>query len=960
MKFVKRIVVSLVFGLAVAGACSGPHSPVGAAADAQAVERPKGWAKDRGDLPTDPDFTLGALPNGLRYLILPNKLPPGQVAMRLVIPTGSMQEVAGQEGIAHFLEHLAFRGTTSFPDGEVQRVLEELGMSMGSDVNASTGADSTTFKLDVARNDPRSIDTSLWVLREFASELKLEQAMIDAERGVVLAEERLRATPDLEVMQLQAKAQIGDHPMARPPIGKRKVIETLTSAQIRAFYDTWYRPDRATIVIVGDIDPKVAIANITARFGDWAPRKGGVVKDPAPVMKRPPGPDVVVDVVPGATDTRLAMIWTEPYRDSPPTKAERRRMLVEQLGQEAGQRRMLDLNDAAGRPARFVSAPGSSRVDGVWNGTMAGAGGLTDLKGTINVMVKAQRQLLDHGVTQAELDRVIALRIESAKQAVAADKAAPSVPYADGIGRMVSGDPVFMSTEQQLALLQEQVKTVKLSEVNAALKARLSGNPLLVYIGPESPPGGQAALKATYAAAKAAKSDAYVVADAKPWPYTDFGTPGKVAERKEIKDLGVTFVTFENGVKLTVKPSQIQKNDVLVQVRLGLGRLGMPRDRIDESDMGAVIWTTGGYGKLTRAEQARTLAGRRVVAGAGSGDDAYIISNGGGGYTQANELPLQMQVMAAMVTDPAYRTDDWAGLMSSSDRSEASMPFSPGGVARGAVDKLLHSGDLRWVFNTADMRKGWQPPKSVAFIKPIVEKSPIEVIIVGDVTVDAAITETAKTFGALPPRKPIPEEPGIRDVKFPKGGPPIVLTHKGRADQAMIIFAWPTQGIWKDVRAERIGQVMSQLVRDRTTIRFRTDKSATYSPISSTEFSDMLPDYGNITMMVELPPEMVDEAIADIRQITADLATTPLTPYDIRRVVEPRMESLKREREGDNTFWMQALANAQTNPKVLDAIRTRESDYLTITPLDIQKAAQTWMAPEKTWVLKIVPEKTGP
>jgi zinc protease len=957
MTFMKRVVLSLAFGLAVVGACSGPGNPLAPAAEAQTIERPKGWAKDRGNLPADPDYTLGALPNGLRYLILPNKLPPGQVAMRLVIPTGSMQEVAGQEGIAHFLEHLAFRGTTKFPDGEVQRVLERLGLSMGADVNASTGADSTTFKLDMARNDPVSLDTGLMVLREFASEMSLDQDKVDAERGVVLAEERLRATPELEVAQAQARAQIGDHPMSRAPIGYRKVIETLTAEQIRAFYETWYRPDRATIVIVGDIDPQAAITNIKARFNDWAPHSAGKVIDPAPVMKRPAGSDVTVNVVPGASDTRLAMIWTEPYRESEPTKAYRRKLLVDQLGQEAIGRRMLTLTEEAGRPARYVSGPVGSRVDRVWTGLTASAGGVIDLDATLALMVRSQQQAKEHGVTQAELDRVIALRIEAAKQNVAADKAAPSVQYADGLARAVVGDPVFVSPEQSLALLQEQTRTIKLKEVNAALKAHLSGEPALVYIGPDEPKGGEAGLRASYAAAKAQKSDAYVSADVKPWPYTDFGPVGKVATRKEIADLGVTFVTFENGVKLTIKPTKIQKNDVLIQARLGLGRLGMPRDRIDASDMGAVLWSTGGYNKLTRPEQARTLAGRRVIAGVDSADDAYVISNGNGGYTPATELPLQMEVLAAMVSDPAYRTDDWAALMSGSDRSEAALPFSPGGVARNNVDKLLHSGDLRWVFNTAEMRKDWKPEDSIKYIRPIVEKSPIEVIIVGDVTVDAAIKETARTFGALPPRKEIPEPPGLRDVKFPKGGDPITLTHKGRGDQAMVMFAWPTQGLYSSIRSERIGQVLAQLVRDRATIRFRTDKSATYSPTSTVEFSDILPNYGLIALMVEITPDMVDGVIEDINAITADLAAYPLPVSELTRVIQPRIEMLKREREGENSYWMNALAHAQDNPKVLEAIRTRESDYLTLTPADIQAAAKVWMRPDATWIMKIVPEK---
>src|SRR5262249_15333634 len=169
MRTPARLTAIAVAGLALAGACAAALQPQpvvqATPAPAPGPERTivttvappgPGWAKDRSDLPSDPDYTLGVLPNGMRYLILTNKNPPKQVAMRLVISAGSMQERKGEEGIAHFLEHLAFRGTAQFPDGELQRRLEGLGLQMGTDANASTGPDSTVFMFNLAHNDAES------------------------------------------------------------------------------------------------------------------------------------------------------------------------------------------------------------------------------------------------------------------------------------------------------------------------------------------------------------------------------------------------------------------------------------------------------------------------------------------------------------------------------------------------------------------------------------------------------------------------------------------------------------------------------------------------------------------------------------------------------------------------------------------------------------------------------------
>ncbi len=477
----------------------------------------------------------------------------------------------------------------------------------------------------------------------------------------------------------------------------------------------------------------------------------------------------------------------------------------------------------------------------------------------------------------------------------------------------------------------------------------------MIFRGARPPAGGEAALRAAFKAAAAAKVSPYVDQTAKAWPYAEFGPPGKVAERTEAADIGVTMVRFENGVRLTVKPFTARKDQVAVSVRLGLGRLGMPRDRIDASDMGLTLWSVGGLGKLTRPEQSRTLSGKRVTAGASTDDDAYVLDNNG--ITPREDFPLQMQLMAAMLTDPAYRADDWAALMAQSDQADGMLELSAGGAMERDLDALLHSGDLRWTINTKAMRDTWKPADSVAYIRPIVANSPLEVTIVGDIDVETAITETARTLGALPKRPDVVEPPGLRDVKFPAPGS-VTLTHKGRADQGYAMLAWPTgQGMWKDLKAQRVGRILGQMVRDNATRIFRSEGGATYSPSADVDFSSFLPDYGYIGVLVEVPPGMIDEVQAQMLAIAAQLAAYPMPNSEIDRVVQPLVESTKREMASNPDYWLAALANAQTNPKALDAIRTQTSDYLSITAKDVQAAAQRWLRPESAWKLRVQPSE---
>lgn len=950
MRLLKRVAVGLAAGVLALAA-------TGAAAIAQTVNVTQGapsatgWPRDRSDLPHDSDYVLGELPNGMRYMILPNQTPPRQVAMRLLIDAGSMQERPGEEGVAHFLEHLAFRGTTKYPDGEVQRALEGIGLQMAADVNASTGPDTTTFIIDLPRNTPESLTIGLDVMRQLVSEMTIAPDKVDAERGVVLAEERVRAGPGLAASTAMMKMQIGEHPYGRPSIGLRKVIETVTPVTIRGFYDTFYRPERATLLIVGDVNPSI-IPMINQAFGDWRGR-GAPGKDPAPVTTKPATPDVAMLITPGAPDTSVMLRWFEPYTERMHTKAERRRMLVEVLASRVVAQRMLSLNDAAGKPARSLGSPSASAIHGVWRGQVAYSGGVIDVPKTIELMVTAHRQAVQYGITQEELDRQRTLFLDASKREAERGRTGTSVAQVETAADMVSADIPFVSLQQSYALMLEQAPTITLAEVNAGLKARFKDTPTLVYSGSAAPAGGEQGLRDALTRALAAPVKPYTPEAIKPWPYTNFGKPGAVAERTVVQDLGVTLVRFENGVKLTVKPLPSNKDLISVRVRLGRGRLQMPMNVIDASDMGLSLWSSGGLGKLTPTEQVRTLAGKRAVAVARTLDDAYALDNLN--VATREDLGLQMEIMAAMISDPAYRADDWASWMQGADQADASLLMTPSGVLERELDRLLHNGDLRWTINTKAMRDTWKPADSVKYIKPIVDNSPLEVIVIGDVGVEQVITEVARTLGALPKRPEFKEPANWRNVKF---HPPGVTTlpHEGRPDQGYALIGWPTfQGAFKNIREERIANVLGQMLRDNATRLFRSEGGATYSPTEIVDISTFLPDYGYIAVAIEVPPETIDSVQDQIQALATKLGSEPQQQSEIDRIVQPTLEQSRRNIVTNVGYWMELLSNAHDDPGGMQYIRTELSDYASITPADVMAAAKKWFKRETAWRLKIVP-----
>ena len=107
------------------------------------------WAQTTSDIPADSNVRFGVLPNGMRYAVMRNATPPGQASFRLRIDAGSLMENEDQLGLAHFMEHMAFNGTTNVPENDLLRILERLGLAFGADTNASTGFDQTVYMLEL-------------------------------------------------------------------------------------------------------------------------------------------------------------------------------------------------------------------------------------------------------------------------------------------------------------------------------------------------------------------------------------------------------------------------------------------------------------------------------------------------------------------------------------------------------------------------------------------------------------------------------------------------------------------------------------------------------------------------------------------------------------------------------------------------------------------------------------------
>ena len=221
----------------------------------------------KNNIPINPAVTIGKLDNGLTYYIHSNKKPENRAEMLLVVNAGSVLETDDQQGLAHFLEHMAFNGTKNFPKQDLVDYLESIGLDFGPDLNAYTSFDETVYMLQVPTDDEEKMDKAFQILADWAHNLTLDEEEIDKERGVVIEEWRLGQGADMRMINEQLPVMLKDSKYAkRLPIGQKAVLDTFKHSVVEKFYQDWYRPELMAVIAVGDFNEESILGLINKHF----------------------------------------------------------------------------------------------------------------------------------------------------------------------------------------------------------------------------------------------------------------------------------------------------------------------------------------------------------------------------------------------------------------------------------------------------------------------------------------------------------------------------------------------------------------------------------------------------------------------------------------------------------------------------------------------------------------------
>ncbi len=913
-------------------------------------------AHEGSDIPVDPAVEWGILENGLRYAILPNNEPPNRVSMRLFVDAGSLMEDDDQQGLAHFLEHMAFNGTKNFPPGEMVEYFQRLGMGFGNHTNAHTTFHETVYKLELPSAETAMIDEGMKLFRDYADGMLLLSDDIDEERGIILSEKRDRDSVSWRTFVEQMKFVFPEQRLsARMPIGTEEVISKAPREKFVEFYENWYTPSRMAVIVVGDVEPAAVKTLISTHFDSMAAKERRPEPSMGEMSKRGFAAHYHFEAEAGETTVSIEVL--KPRVDPPDNTERREHDLHLMLAGQMIDRRLERIAKAEDSPISAASMSAGDFYDlnfALYSSIEADCKP-ENWKRAIAVIEQELRRAVEFGFTQPELDEAKANLLRRFEDSAKQMGTRQSKSLADQIASRLGSRRIFTNPADDLPRVTSTLEKITLQTCRDHLTGLWeTSNETLVLVS------GNAKLEDPLATIEAAYKESSSVAVTAPeersigeFAYAQLPGPGKIAERSEIADLEVTRLRFENNVRVNLKVTDFEDETIHVKARIGSGLIHEPEPGL--SFFVGSNFSKGGLEAHSFDDIQGLFAGKSVEVDFGVDDDAFAFS----GKTTPDGLSDQLKLMRAYLTNPGFREEAATEFRRALDYLDQQLERTPGGFAQYEVDRFLHSGDTRFGYPKRQEVEALTMAQAKDWVAPELKSGYCELTLVGDFDKEAAIELLAETFGNLEARSSEkPDSSEARLVKFP-GGTSREFLFDSEIPKAMAVVHWPTTDIFQIDTTRRLG-MLSAILDDRLRVKIREELGDAYSPFAHNLPSDTWTGYGYLFASVTIDPSQTEAVVKVISTIAAELATgKSITADELDRAKKPQVTSIEEMRR-TNRYWMTSVLEAsQEYPQRLDWSRTFVDDYKNITVDEVNALATEFLKADKEVSVIIKPGKPG-
>ncbi|RLD25176.1 MAG: insulinase family protein [Bacteroidetes bacterium] len=904
-------------------------------------------------LPVDPNVKVGTLKNGMTYYIRKNTKPEKRVEMRLVVNVGSVLEDEDQLGLAHFIEHMAFNGTKNFEKNEIVSFLQSIGVEFGADLNAYTSFDETVYILPLPTDDEEVLDKGLLILEDWAHNITFDEEEVDKERGVVIEEWRLGRGANQRMRDQYFPVLFKNSRYAvRLPIGKKDIIENASYDVIKRYYKDWYRPDLMSIIAVGDVDVDEMEAKIKSRFGK--------IKNPKNSRDRTfySVPDheqtfVAVTSDKEASFTQIQLLYKADILETTTLK-EYRRDAVHQLYNGMLNERLSELTQSADPPFIFASTSFGGMVRTKSSYSSFAVVGEDGVEKGLLTLIEENERVRQYGFTKGELERYKKVVLNRYDQSYNERDKTESASYArEYIRAFLQNEPI-PGIEYENESIKALVPGITVEEVNALANQFITKeNRVVVITGPAKEgvvlPSEEEVL-AMLDAAGELKIEPYAEENLGTSLMSTLPIAGTVAATKNIEDLGITEITFANGLKVVLKPTDF-KNDEILMSGYSAGGSSLYSDEDSYSaDNATDIINQSGVAEFSAVNLQKMLAGKTVAVA------PYLstLSEGFRGNAAPKDLETMLQLINLYFTNPRKDSVAFQSFIMRNKMLLQNLMSNPQFYYADKSSRIMTQNHPRGggFPSIEDLDKINFDKSFEIFEERFANAGGFTFFFVGNFAIEEITPLLSQYLGSLPGSDEVETWKDL-GVRPPKGVVKEVV-NKGTDPKSMVTINFTGEKPY-DKQTNYHLSSLGELLSIKLIEILREEKSGVYG-VGASGSSSKYP-YESYTMRIGFPcgPENVDDLISATMAEIEDIKTNGVSEEDLNKIKETQRRD-REENLKENRYWLGQLGGYYRNNSDLGGFYEREKQVEALTADNLKAAANKYLNMKNYIQIVLMPE----
>lgn len=906
------------------------------------------------ELPFDTAVRVGQLPNGFTYYIRKNTEPANRAVFYLVNKVGSILEEEDQLGLAHFTEHIAFKGTKHYPKQDLINYLQKAGVRFGADLNAYTSFNETVYQLPIPSDNPELVNNGLQILRDWAQDVVMDASEIESERGVILEEKRLRKGVTERIQELILPVTLNhSRYVKRLPIGSEQVLSTFEPETLRRFYRDWYRPDLQALIAVGDFDVDSIEKMIQEKFADLvnpadAPERT-IYKVPLSNKQ-----DFVIITDEELTSTNLQILMKFPSTGSR-TKESLRKSMVRTLFNNLLAYRISELSKQRNPP--FLGA--KIGLGNVFSGIDAATLSVTVKPGELEQGLKAVWaeivRVKKFGFTQTELDRVKASFMQGQEYRQREKDKTVSETYVKQYVQVFLHRRANPGADYLYQFYKDHIAGIELEDVHVLIDYYDDhNNRNMVLTAPEKDkatlPNETLLLRWLEETAGDTTLQAYVD-NAVEEKLIDI-LPPKGSILKEIKNehIGTSELLLSNGIKVILKPTDF-KNDQVMFSSFSPGGTSLYGDNDYQSAINAPsIITASGLDNFDSKTLPKMLSGKVLKVAPYIGEHFEGIN----GQSSLKDLETALQLVYLYFVSPRLDEAVIAGIIDNFKSSIKNRYNKPENVFADTINAVLGNYHVR------------KTPPSLAKIDQISLQRALEIY--GERFADASdftfiftgsfkeedIKPLLEQYLAVLPALNRQEKGLDLGIEAPEGKIEKVV-HKGKEEKATVRLV-ATGKYEPDPKTNLQLNALQEILKIKLTERLRMKESGIYAVNVALSHSRIPRPRFSMNISFGCAPENVDKLVAATKEEIAQMLSEGPTETEVEKYKAEAKRGIELGLKS-NGYWHNYLHSTYQYGLDPDEILHTGDRLEQISATSLQNTARKYLTMENLIQFVLLPEK---